>query len=133
MINIKSILISAGGTAGHAIPAIEVANELARRNYKVIFITDNRMFDFIKINTRENSSIKVLCFKGRGLYKSKIFKNLKSIFLLCYSSIQSFKTILIILLVDFQQSKVNTDLFLLNFHFSLFRTFLKFKFIFNLF
>ena len=95
MKNIKSILISAGGTAGHAIPAIEVANELARRNYKVIFITDNRMFDFIKINTRENSSIKVLCFKGRGLYKSKIFKNLKSIFLLCYSSIQSFKTILI--------------------------------------
>ena len=78
MKNIKSILISAGGTAGHAIPAIEVANELARRNYKVIFITDNRMFDFIKINTRENSSIKVLCFKGRGLYKSKIFKNLSA-------------------------------------------------------
>jgi UDP-N-acetylglucosamine--N-acetylmuramyl-(pentapeptide) pyrophosphoryl-undecaprenol N-acetylglucosamine transferase len=93
--NIKSILISAGGTAGHALPAIEIANELARRNYKIIFITDNRMFNLVKINTKENSSIKVLCFKGRGLYKRKIFKNLKSIFLLCYSSIQSFKTILI--------------------------------------
>jgi UDP-N-acetylglucosamine--N-acetylmuramyl-(pentapeptide) pyrophosphoryl-undecaprenol N-acetylglucosamine transferase len=93
--NIKSILISAGGTAGHAIPAIEIANELARRNYKIIFITDNRMFDLVKIHTQKYSSIKVLCFKGRGLYKSKMFKNLKSIFLLIYSCIQSFKIILI--------------------------------------
>ena len=69
MKNIKSILISAGGTAGHAIPAIEVANELARRNYKVIFITDNRMFDFININTRENSSVKVLFQLEKFLYQ----------------------------------------------------------------
>ena len=91
----KTILVSAGGTAGHAIPAIEVSNELTKRNYKIIFITDIRMFELVKQNTKNNNSIKVLCFKGRGLYKNKIIKNIKSIFLLIVSAIQSFITILI--------------------------------------
>ena len=95
MKNFKTILVSAGGTAGHAIPAIEISNELTRRNYKIIFITDYRMFDLVKKSTKDNNSIKVLCFKGRGLYKNQIIKNIKSISLLIYSGIQSFKIIFI--------------------------------------
>ena len=53
----KTILVSAGGTAGHAIPAIELANELTRRNFKIIFITDVRMYNLVKNYTKDNNSI----------------------------------------------------------------------------
>ena len=95
MKHFKTILVSAGGTAGHAIPAIELSNELATRNYKIIFITDIRMFGLVKKNIKDNNCIRVLCFKGRGLYKKNIFKNIKSILLLIYSIFQSFITVII--------------------------------------
>ena len=91
----KTILVTAGGTAGHAIPALELANELSGRNYKIIFITDIRMYNLVKKYTIDNNGIKVLCFKGSGLYKSNIFKNIKAILLLTISVIQSIITILI--------------------------------------
>ena len=92
---IKTILVTAGGTAGHAIPALELANELSGRNYKIIFITDIRMHNLVKKYTIDNNGIKVLCFKGSGLYKSNIFKNIKAILLLTISVIQSIITIFI--------------------------------------
>ena len=76
----KTILVAAGGTAGHAIPAIELANELSRRNYKIIFVTDIRMYNLVKKYTIDNNDIKVLCFKGSGLYRSNIFKILKQFY-----------------------------------------------------
>ena len=91
----KTILVTAGGTAGHAIPALELANELSGRNYKIIFITDIRMYNLVKKYTNDNTGIKVLCFKGSGLYKSNIFKNIKAILLLTISIIQSIITIFI--------------------------------------
>ena len=95
MHNLKNIFVIAGGTAGHTLPAIELSNELVNRNYKIIFITDIRMFDFVNKNIKQNSkNIKVLCFKGRGLHKSNLFKNIKSIFLLICSVMQSFINIL---------------------------------------
>ena len=91
----KTILISAGGTAGHAIPAIELANEFTRNNFRVIFITDVRMYKLVKNYTKDNSAVRVLCFKGRGLFKRNILKNIKSILLLTISVLQSIYTILI--------------------------------------
>ncbi|MDB9761777.1 UDP-N-acetylglucosamine--N-acetylmuramyl-(pentapeptide) pyrophosphoryl-undecaprenol N-acetylglucosamine transferase [Alphaproteobacteria bacterium] len=91
----KTILVSAGGTAGHAIPAVELANEFTRRNFKIIYITDVRMYNLVKKYTKDNNSITVLCFKGRGLYRSNILKNIKSILLLIISVLQSILTILI--------------------------------------
>ena len=44
----KYILISAGGTAGHVLPAIEVAKEFYSRGYLVSFFTDSRMYNNIK-------------------------------------------------------------------------------------
>ena len=92
---IKTILISAGGTAGHAIPAIEVANEFARGNYKIIFITDIRMYNLVKNYTKSNNNIKVMCFKGRGLYRSNILQHIKSLLLLTISVLQSIHAIII--------------------------------------
>jgi len=93
---LQTILVTAGGTAGHTIPAIELSNELIIRNYKIIFITDRRMFNFVKNNIKyDNTNIKVICFKGRGLYKNKIFKNIKSILLLIFAIVQAFQIILI--------------------------------------
>ena len=95
MHNLKNIFVIAGGTAGHTLPAIELSNELMNRNYKIIFITDIRMFDFVNKNIKQNSkNIKVLCFKGRVLHKSNFIKNIQSIFLLIYSVMQSFINIL---------------------------------------
>jgi len=91
----KTILISAGGTAGHTIPAIELSNEFARGGYKIIFITDVRMYSFVKNLTKENNCIIVLCFKGRGLYKSNFLKNIKSLLLLTVAVFQSILTIII--------------------------------------
>ena len=84
----KNVFIVGGGTAGHSIPAIQVSRELIKNNYKVIFITDFRMFRFVKNNVKEKN-FKLLCVKGRGLYKKSILKNLISLFLLFYAILQS--------------------------------------------
>ena len=92
MKTLKTILVTAGGTAGHTLPALELSNELVKRNYKVIFITDTRMFAFVNKNNKYKD-IKTLCFHGRGLYKKKYFKNIKSIILLILAILQSLRTI----------------------------------------
>ena len=96
MKNTKTILVSAGGTAGHTLPAIEISKEFIKRKYKIIFITDNRMFDFVNSNiSQDYKNIEIFCLKGRGLYKNKVNKNIKSILLLSFALIQSFIKVLI--------------------------------------
>ena len=51
--DIKNIFVVGGGTAGHVIPAIQLSRELIQNNYKVIFITDYRMFDFVEKNIKD--------------------------------------------------------------------------------
>ena len=46
--NKKRVLIVAGGTAGHVFPAIEVANKFYKNGYNISFITDKRMFEFLR-------------------------------------------------------------------------------------
>ncbi|PPR17091.1 MAG: UDP-N-acetylglucosamine--N-acetylmuramyl-(pentapeptide) pyrophosphoryl-undecaprenol N-acetylglucosamine transferase [Alphaproteobacteria bacterium MarineAlpha9_Bin3] len=84
----KNIFIVGGGTAGHVLPAIQVSSELIKNNYKVIFITDFRMFNFVNKNFK-NKNFKLLCVKGRGIYKSSIYKNSISIYLFFYAIFQS--------------------------------------------
>ena len=88
MINIKNVFVIGGGTAGHALPALQLSEELIKNNYKVIFITDTRMFKFVKTNI-SNKNIKVLCIKGRGIYRGSILKNIVSIYLIFYAFVQS--------------------------------------------
>lgn len=84
----KNIFVVGGGTAGHVIPAIQLSRELIKNNYKVIFITDYRMFGFVDKNIKEKN-FKLLCLKGRGLYKNSILKNLLSLYLLFLAIFQS--------------------------------------------
>lgn len=88
MKEIKNIFVVGGGTAGHVIPAIQLSKELIENNYKVIFITDYRMFGFVEKNIKEKN-FKLLCLKGRGLYKNSIIKNLLSLCLLFLAIFQS--------------------------------------------
>ena len=94
MRDIKNIFVVGGGTAGHVIPAIQLSRELIKNNYKVIFITDYRMFDFVEKNIKEKN-FKPLCLKGRGLYKNSILKNLLSLCLLFLAIFQSLYFIII--------------------------------------
>ena len=63
MQEIKNIFVVGGGTAGHVIPAIQLSRELIKNNYKVIFITDYRMFGFVEKNIKEKN-FKLLCLKS---------------------------------------------------------------------
>ena len=93
MQEIKNIFVVGGGTAGHVIPAIQLSRELINNNYRVIFITDYRMFGFVEKNIKEKN-LKLLCLKGRGLYKNSILKNLLSLCLLFLATFQSLYFIL---------------------------------------
>lgn len=87
--NKKSIMIIAGGTAGHVFPAIELAKEYISRKEKIIFITDIRMYNLVLKKFSSNSLVKVFSFKGRGFNKNQLFFNIKSIILLLICLIQS--------------------------------------------
>ncbi len=41
------IILAAGGTGGHVFPAVALAEELEKRNYKVIFATDERGLKYL--------------------------------------------------------------------------------------
>lgn len=43
-----TILIAAGGTGGHVIPALALADALHARGHKVVFATDNRGIQYVK-------------------------------------------------------------------------------------
>lgn len=51
----NTIIIAAGGTGGHVFPAICLANELEKRNYKIIFSTDQRGLKYL--GKYENTAI----------------------------------------------------------------------------
>ena len=44
----RYVAIGAGGTGGHVFPAIAVAKKLIEHNYRVLFFTDKRSFEYIK-------------------------------------------------------------------------------------
>ena len=70
--DIKNIFVVGGGTAGHVIPAIQLSRELIKNNYKVIFITDYRMFDFVEKNIKEKNFI-ILMLIIFGYFSITIF------------------------------------------------------------
>ena len=93
----KYILISAGGTAGHVLPAIEVAKEFYSRGYLVSFFTDSRMYNNIKSKPNFiNGEIKLFSIKGRGIDRTNIFKNIITLILMTIGIFQSFSRLIFI-------------------------------------
>ena len=93
----KYILISAGGTAGHVLPAIEVAKEFYSRGYLVSFFTDSRMYNNIKSKPNFiNNEIKLFSIKGRGIDRTNIFKNIITLILMTIGIFQSFSRLIFI-------------------------------------
>ena len=66
--NKKYILISAGGTAGHVLPAIEVAKEFYSRGYLVSFFTDSRMYN----NIKSKPNFIGAGYEGRSCYSRRL-------------------------------------------------------------
>jgi UDP-N-acetylglucosamine--N-acetylmuramyl-(pentapeptide) pyrophosphoryl-undecaprenol N-acetylglucosamine transferase len=89
----NNIFIVAGGTGGHVLPALQLSHEFIKNGYKIIFITDIRMFDFVKKNINDQNII-VLCFKGRGMFKNSLLRNIKSVCLLFFAFIQSLLSVI---------------------------------------
>lgn len=50
MVETKTIFLAAGGTGGHIFPAISLGEELTRRGYKCILITDKRTEKYLNKN-----------------------------------------------------------------------------------
>ena len=95
--NKKYILISAGGTAGHVLPAIEVAKEFCSRGYLVSFFTDSRMYNDIKSKPNFiNGDINLFSIKGRGIDRGNIFKNIITLILMTIGIFQSFSRLIFI-------------------------------------
>jgi len=88
--NKKSILIVAGGTAGHVFPALELAKEYIYKGENIIFVTDIRMYDLV-VKTMFNfrNSVKVYSFMGRGFIRNQYLYNFKSLILLSFCLFQS--------------------------------------------
>ena len=85
----KKIIFSGGGTGGHLFPAINLMKHFYEKGYKVILVTDNRGYKFIKenytfksyiINTSTPTNKKL--FKKILAYISILFSTLKSLFIL---------------------------------------------------
>lgn len=88
---LKNVLISAGGTAGHVFPAIEVAKEFCSRGYFIFFVTDRRMYDFVKKQPNFiNKNIKLFCYRGKGFQRKNILQNCLSFVSLLSGLFQSF-------------------------------------------
>ena len=73
----KKIFVVGGGTGGHLSPAIALGQELAKRNYKVYLITDERCKKYIP----QNLNLSVKFIKSIGL-KSGLLNKIKFIYLL---------------------------------------------------
>ena len=66
----KKIHISAAGSGGHILPAIEIANQLVSRNYSVYFLTTNekRAEAFIGNNNLNIIKFSIKPYKYNSLY-----------------------------------------------------------------
>jgi len=108
----KTVILASGGTGGHIFPAIAVSDELIKRGYRTILITDIRAEKYIKnnskiercfseIHTISTSSLAGNIFKkvnaakdiGIGYFQAqKIIKDVKADIVVGFGGYPSFPT-----------------------------------------
>jgi UDP-N-acetylglucosamine--N-acetylmuramyl-(pentapeptide) pyrophosphoryl-undecaprenol N-acetylglucosamine transferase len=88
--NQKIILIAAGGTGGHVIPALVLANELITRGIKILFVTDSRGSRFIPDDTQKHMTIKTI---RAGTIRKNPVQLIKDLCALAMGIFQSFDII----------------------------------------
>lgn len=85
------VILTAGGTGGHVYPAESLADELSKRGYRLMLVTDNRGKDNYKGKLAEIPN-KAVC-AGSLVGKSVFFK-IKSLFKLTFGVLQALFIIL---------------------------------------
>ncbi len=81
----KKILIATGGTGGHIFPALSLAKNLTKKNYDIILTTDKRGLKYLG----DISEINYKKITSSPLVKKNILTLIKSILLICYSTLMS--------------------------------------------
>ena len=66
--NIKSIVVAAGGTAGHLFPAIALGEELVKRGYSLHLITDIRCKKYLTQDLKFTAHVLNFKLLPRGIY-----------------------------------------------------------------
>lgn len=84
----KTILIAAGGTGGHIFPALAVAKQLEKSNYKVVWLGSKKGMENQVV---ANNNIELFCVNAVGLRGKNILQLLKAPFLLLVALLQSIK------------------------------------------
>ncbi len=85
------IILTAGGTGGHVYPAEALAQELSKRGYRLIFVTDKRGKDNYK---GQLSKIKNVAVCAGSLVGKSVFFKIKSLCKLSFGVLQALCVIL---------------------------------------
>ena len=85
------VILTAGGTGGHVYPAEALAEELSKRGYRLMLVTDNRGKDNYKGKLGEIPNVAVA---AGSLVGKSIFFKIKSLFKLSFGVLQALHIIL---------------------------------------
>ncbi len=82
----KKILFTSGGTGGHLFPAINLMNDLFKKDFEVVLVTDIRGNNFLK----ENSKFRSIIIKAYTTTNQNLIKKFYSLILIFISILKAF-------------------------------------------